>query len=48
MIEINNLIFGGTIIILNLVPFIFRKPKWFQLTISLSLLIGAIKVLFIS
>lgn len=46
MIEITNLIIGGTIFALNLIPLVFRKFKWFQITIPLSLLIAAIKVIF--
>jgi len=42
----NNLIFGITIIILNLIPF-FTKQKYLRITIPLSLLLGAIKVLFV-
>lgn len=42
-----NLIFGIGIIILNLIPF-FTKPKYLQVTIPLSLLLVAIKVLFLN
>lgn len=45
MIETINLIIGITLIILNLIPF-FTKIKYLKITIPLSLLIGAIKVLF--
>lgn len=49
MIEINqiNLLVGGLIIILNIIPLIFKKPKYYSITLPLSLLIGAIRVLFI-
>ena len=47
MIDTVNLIFGGGIIILNLIPLILNKPKFLRITIPLSLLIGAIKILFI-
>lgn len=47
MIEQTNLIFGIAIIILNLIPF-FTNQKYFKITVPLSLLIGAIKVLFMS
>lgn len=46
MMEQTNLIFGGALILLNLIPF-FTNQKYFKVTIPLSLLIGAIKVLFI-
>lgn len=45
MIEQTNLIFGIALIVLNLIPFITNQ-KYFKITIPLSLLIGAIKVLF--
>jgi len=48
MINNVNLILGGGIIILNLIPMILNKPKYLKLTIPLSLLIGAIKVLFLN
>ncbi|MBS3115240.1 hypothetical protein J4482_01280 [Candidatus Woesearchaeota archaeon] len=47
MIEPLNLWFGLTIIAINLVPILFRKWKYFQITIPVSLLLGAIKVLFL-
>jgi len=47
MIETLNLVFGIAIIAINLVPFIFRKGKYFQVTIPISLMLGAIKVLFL-
>ncbi|MDO8517635.1 MAG: hypothetical protein Q7S33_05935 [Nanoarchaeota archaeon] len=46
MIETTNLIFGIFLIFLNLIPF-FTKEKYLKVTIPLSLLIGAIKVLFL-
>ena len=45
MIDQTNLIIGVGIIILNLIPF-FTKQKYLKITIPLSLLIGAIKILF--
>ena len=47
MIEQTNLLFGIAIIVLNLVPVFLKKQKYFKITIPLSLLLGAIKVLFI-
>jgi len=47
MIDITNLLFGLVIIILNLIPF-FTNQKYFKITIPLSLLLGAIKVLFLN
>ena len=46
MIEKTNLIFGLAIIILNLIP-LFTKQKYLKVTIPISLLLGAIKVLFL-
>jgi len=43
---ITNIIFGVGILILNLIPF-FTKQKYLQITIPLSLLLAAIKVLFL-
>lgn len=48
MITATNLIFGLLIIIINLIPIILKKNKYFHITIPLSLLIGAIKVLFLN
>lgn len=45
MIDITNLIFGGSIIILNLIPFIVKKPKYLTITIFISLLLAAIKII---
>ncbi len=39
MIEVNNLIIGSTIIILNLVPLIYEKYKYLILTGLLSALL---------
>lgn len=47
MIEQTNLVFGISIIILNLIP-LFTKQKYLKITIPLSLLLGAIKVLFLN
>ncbi len=47
MIEQTNLIFGVIIIILNLIPFLTNQ-KYFRVTIPLSLLLAAIRVLFIA
>ncbi len=47
MIELTNAITGILIIVLNVVPFILKKPEYLRVTIPLSLLIGAIKVLFL-
>ncbi len=44
MIEL-NIILGLGLIILNLIPFIIKKPKYLQITIPLSLLLTAIRVL---
>lgn len=48
MTEISNLIFGITIILLNLIPILMKKQEYFKVTIPLSLLLGAIKVLFVA
>jgi hypothetical protein len=49
MMELNsiNLITGILILILNLIPLIFKKPKYFGITLPLSLLIALIRVLFV-
>ncbi len=47
MIEITGVITGIVIILLNLIPLVLRKPEYLRVTIPLSLLIGAIKVLFL-
>jgi len=49
MIELNsiNLITGGLILVLNLIPLILNKPKYFSITLTLSLLIAVIRILFI-
>jgi hypothetical protein len=47
MIDLNNIIFGIFLIILNLIP-LFTNQKYFKITVPLSLLIGAIKVLFLN
>ena len=47
MIDNLNLLFGVTIIILNLIP-LFTKEKYFNITVPLSLLLGAIRVLFMN
>jgi len=39
MIELINLIAGAGIIVLNLIPFIMRKPRYLILTSVVSLLI---------
>lgn len=36
MIEIINLIVGGGIVILNLIPFIIKKTRYLFLTIAIS------------
>lgn len=46
MINQIDLIIGGMIILINLIP-LFTKQKFLKITIPLSLLIGAIRVLFI-
>lgn len=47
MIETTNVITGVLIIVLNLLPLVLKKPEYLKVTIPLSLLIGAIKVLFL-
>ena len=42
-----NLITGILLIIINLVPLIIKKPKYYKIALPLSLLIAAIRVLFI-
>jgi len=44
MIEINTLL-GVGLIILNLIPIIIKQPKYLQITIPISLLLTAIRVL---
>jgi len=44
MIETNTIL-GIGIIILNLIPIIIKKPKYLQITIPISLLMAAIRVL---
>ncbi len=46
MIETTNLITGIAIIVLNLIP-LFTNAKYYRVTIPLSLLIAAIKILFL-
>ncbi|MEK6848165.1 MAG: hypothetical protein AABX65_00855 [Nanoarchaeota archaeon] len=46
-IELTNLVIGLGIIILNLIPFIINEQKYFKITIPLSLLLAAIRVIFI-
>ncbi len=47
MINQIDLLFGITIIVLNLIPIILNKSKYLNITIPISLLLGAIKVLFL-
>lgn len=47
MIDNMNLITGILILILNLIPLILKKPKYYGITLPLSLLIAVIKVIFI-
>lgn len=47
MINTIDLIIGISIIIINLIPFVLNKQKYLSITIPLSLLIGAIRVLFL-
>jgi len=47
MINLINIITGTLIIILNLIPFILKKQQYLQVTLRLSLLIGAVNVLFL-
>lgn len=39
MIELINAIIGGGVIVLNLIPFIIKKPKYLSLTIIVSFFI---------
>jgi hypothetical protein len=41
-----NIIIGVIILILNLIP-LFTKPKYFEITLPLSILIAVIRILFI-
>lgn len=41
-----NIYIGIFIIIINLIPLVLKKPKYFGITIPLSLLIAMIKYLF--
>lgn len=47
MIEITNIITGLVIIVLNLIPLVLKQPQYLKVTIPLSLLIAAVKVLFL-
>ncbi len=47
MINIANLITGILIIGLNIIPLLVKNPKYYSITLPLSLLIAAIRVLFI-
>ena len=47
MMELTNFITGVVIILLNLIPLILKQPQYLKVTIPLSLLIAAIKVLFL-
>lgn len=42
-----NVFIGIGIVIINLIPFILKKTRYLQFTITLSLLIAAIKVLIL-
>lgn len=44
--ETLNLVVGAALIILNAIPLILKKEEYLRVTIPLSLLIAAIKVLF--
>jgi len=48
MIDITNLIVGGLVVIINLIPLIMKNYKLLRITIPLSLLIVAIKFLFLT
>lgn len=48
MIDSTNLLLGVTIIILNLIPLFTKKPKYLQVTIPISLLLAAIRFLFLN
>ena len=47
MMELTNIITGVLIILLNVIPILSQKPHYLKVTIPLSLLIAAIKVLFL-
>lgn len=47
MIQQTNIITGVLIIILNLIPLLTKKNKYFQVTILISLLIAAIRILLL-
>jgi len=49
MMELNsaNIITGTLILILNLIPLVFRKTKYYGVTLPLSLLIAVIRIFFI-
>ncbi len=48
--EINsiNLITGILILVLNVLPLILKKPKYYGITLPLSLLIAVIRVIFMN
>lgn len=45
--ELTNIITGVLIIVLNGLPLILKRTEYLKVTIPLSLLIAAIKVLFL-
>ena len=46
--ETLNLVVGVVLIVLNAIPLILKREEYLKVTIPLSLLIAAIKVLFFS
>ncbi len=46
MAELVNIMVGVAIIILNLIPFALRKPKYLFLTIIVSLLLALLLMFF--
>lgn len=47
MIDALNLGIGFLVLILNLLPLILKKPKYYSITLILSVLIVLIRILFV-
>lgn len=47
MINTLNIAIGFLVLIINLLPLILKKPKYYSITLIVSLLIVLIRVLFV-
>ena len=45
--DTGNIITGIIILLLNLIPFLTKKTKYYGVTLPLSVLIAVIKILFV-